>query len=462
MRKLIILLAVTLTSVTTVAMLAADFVVTKVPLLLMGYAAGASAITTGLWARVRWPDSSVGTILAWSGVMWLATGIGYQGTAAALVVGATASAIQIGLLGHVMVVLPHGRAEAPTVRGVLAFGYLVPLLSGVAWVMYGRLPGGGCVCLGRALGWDRARQPLALLALVLVAGYTVALVVAVCMRWATLPRPERDRAVTFSGLLLMVLVMVHEVGNLLQAGGLGAYFLGGPLDSVIVLGFIAWPLGYRVVLGRRESSRRMAELIDAGDEARRRLERDLHDGAQQRLVNARLLLGLARDEPERLDQAISELGLALDELRSLARGAFPAVLAEAGLGAALRSLAERAVLPVRLQIDLPVRLAAQVERTAYFVAAETLANATRHARASVVRINALLDRGQLVVEVADDGRGGAVPTGGLRGLADRVQACGGGLVLHSPPGGGTTVRAVLPAQMPQDRQDPPVVGDVVG
>ncbi|MFG1966157.1 histidine kinase [Nonomuraea sp. NPDC049028] len=134
----------------------------------------------------------------------------------------------------------------------------------------------------------------------------VGLSAAVFLRWARLPRPERDAAVTFSGLLVMLLVLALEAENLAQAGGLAVYFTGELLDSLVVLGFIVWPLAYRVVLGRREAARRMAGLLDAGDEARRRIERDLHDGAQQRLVNVRLLLGLARDEPARLDQAVQD------------------------------------------------------------------------------------------------------------------------------------------------------------
>ncbi|MFI7700402.1 sensor histidine kinase [Nonomuraea sp. NPDC049480] len=462
MHRLIILLAVVLAASGTVAIVGADFVVTKVPLLLMGYAAGAAAVTAGLWARGRWPDSAVGSLLAWSGVMWLASGTGYAGTPAALALGAAASAFQHGLLGHVMVLLPHGRVDTPALRGVVALAYAVPFLSGAMWMAYGELPGGGCLCLARAIGWEGAGMPLALIGVAITGGYTVALSAAVYVRWARLPRRERSAAVAFSGLMLMLLVLAHEVGNLAQAGGLAVYFTGGLLDSLVVLGFIVWPLAYRVVLGRREAARRMAELLDAGDEARRRIERDIHDGAQQRLVNVQLLLGLAHDEPARLGQAVAELGQALAELRELARGAFPAVLADAGLGPALGSLAERAALPVRVRADLPVRPAPQAERTAYFVAAEALANAGRHARASTVEITAVLGKGLLTVEVTDDGCGGAVLGGGLRGLADRVEACGGVFSLHSPSGGGTTVRAVLPAQVAEDGQDPSVVGGAVG
>ncbi|MEV0618872.1 histidine kinase [Nonomuraea sp. NPDC050404] len=444
MPRLITLLAVGFAALGTVAMIGAEFVVTKVPLLFMGYAAGAGAVAAGLWARVRWPDSPAGSLLAWSGVMWLATGVGYVGTTVAVVLGALAAALQHGLLGHVMVVFPHGRVDTPVHRGVVALGYVVPLLSGLMWMVYGESP-------GRVL-WP------ALAGLVIVTGYAVALSAVVVLRWARLPRQDRDTAVAFCGLVLMVLILVLEAESLARAGGLTVYFTGGLVDSLVVLGFIGWPLAYRVVLGRREAARRTAELLDAGDEARRRIERDLHDGAQQRLVNVRLLLGLARDEPARLGQAVAELGRALEELRELARGAFPAVLAEAGLGAALGSLAERAALPVRVRTDLPVRPGRQVERTAYFVAAEALANASRHARPATVGITAVLEKGLLTVEVVDDGCGGAVPGGGLRGLADRVEACGGEFFLHSPPGVGTTVRAVLPAQVSQDGQDPPVVG----
>ncbi|WP_433515211.1 sensor histidine kinase [Nonomuraea sp. CA-143628] len=458
MHRLITPLAVVLAALGTVAIIGADFVVTKVPLLLMGYAAGGAAVTGGLWARLRWPDSPVGSLLAWSGVMWLATGVSYTGVPVAVVLGAVAAALQHGLLGHVMVVLPHGRADTPVRRGVVALGYAVPLLSAAMSMAYREPPGGGCLCLAQAFGREAGRTALALFGVVIVGAYVVGLSAAMFLRWARLPRQERDAAVMFSGLLVMLLLMALEAENLARAGGFAVYFTGELVDSLVVLGFIVWPLAYRVVLGRREAARRMAELVDAGDEARRQIERDLHDGAQQRLVNVRLLLGLARDEPARLDQAVAELGRALEELRELARGAFPAVLAEAGLGPALGSLAERAALPVRVRTELPVRLPPQVERTAYFVAAEALANASRHARAASVGITAVLEKGLVTVEVTDAGCGGAVPGGGLRGLADRVEACGGTLSLHSPPGVGTTVRAVLPAQISEDGQDPSVIG----
>lgn len=206
----------------------------------------------------------------------------------------------------------------------------------------------------------------------------------------------------------------------------------------------------------REIRYARSRAIEAMDAGRRSVERDLHDGAQQRLVNLGLSLSLARARftgpPEAsaaLERAMSELNAALGELRELARGAYPAVLVASGLGPALRSLAERAALPVVLS-GLPARrLPPRVEENLYFVVSEAIANATKHARASEVVV-AFEDTGDEVrLSVSDDGVGGADPGGhGLRGLADRVAALGGRFVVESPPGQGTRMTAVLPARVP--------------
>jgi PAS domain S-box-containing protein len=198
-----------------------------------------------------------------------------------------------------------------------------------------------------------------------------------------------------------------------------------------------------------------ARVVKAGDEQRRKLERNLHDGAQQRLVALSLQLGLAKRRLESgddaaagtmLDAARDELARALEELRELARGIHPAILTDRGLEAALEALAERAPLPVTLDAMPPERLPASVEAAAYFVVAEALTNVAKYAGATraVVRIGR--DDGYAVVEVADDGVGGADPTigTGLRGLADRLAALDGRLEVHSPPGEGTIVRAKVP------------------
>jgi signal transduction histidine kinase len=193
-------------------------------------------------------------------------------------------------------------------------------------------------------------------------------------------------------------------------------------------------------------------IVAAADEARRKLERDLHDGAQQRLVTLAISLQRAArrasDDPElvaTLAQVESELRRSLEELRELARGIHPAILTGSGLEAALGSLAERSSLPARLVGSLDSRLPAAVEATAYFVASEALANAAKYARANEVVVRLEQRDGVLRLEVRDDGTGGAAATGsGLRGLADRVAAVGGRFTVDSPHLAGTTIVAELP------------------
>jgi PAS domain S-box-containing protein len=198
-----------------------------------------------------------------------------------------------------------------------------------------------------------------------------------------------------------------------------------------------------------------ARIVAAGDAERRRIERDLHDGAQQRLVNLGLTLQIARSRLvngsadvalETLDEAIVELTGATAELRELARGIHPAVLSDGGLAPALSALVERSQPRAKLLAAPSERMPSAVEATAYFVVAEALTNATRHASSANVEVRAERRDGRLEVEVRDDGLGGADVDGGsgLRGLVDRVAAIGGELQIESPPGEGTVVLARIP------------------
>jgi PAS domain S-box-containing protein len=198
-----------------------------------------------------------------------------------------------------------------------------------------------------------------------------------------------------------------------------------------------------------------ARIVEAADAERRRLERNLHDGAQQRLVSLSLMLGLVArrlgGEPEAraaLERAREDLSEALEELRELARGIHPAVLSERGLAPAIAGLTARAPLPVTHEVELDERLPEPVEAAAYYVVAEALTNAARHAQATAVRVHVRHTDGVAQVEVADDGVGGAEGHlgSGLRGLADRVEALGGRLGLESRAGLGTTVRAEIPVR----------------
>jgi PAS domain S-box-containing protein len=196
-----------------------------------------------------------------------------------------------------------------------------------------------------------------------------------------------------------------------------------------------------------------ARLVEAGDEQRRRLERNLHDGAQQHLVSVAVKLRVARTQLETkpevtarlLEEALSELGAGLEELREIARGLHPAILGEHGLCRALEVLAGRAGVAVDVDV-LTERLPGHTEATAYYIVSEALTNVVKHAHASRARVTVRRDGELLRCEVADDGRGGATPSagGGLVGLRDRAEAAGGTLTVVSPPGGGTVVTASLP------------------
>jgi signal transduction histidine kinase len=194
-------------------------------------------------------------------------------------------------------------------------------------------------------------------------------------------------------------------------------------------------------------------VIEAGQKERQRLERNLHDGAQQRLIALSLDLRLLQErfagDPEAtsaLDRARREIGLSLDELRDVARGIHPAVVSGHGLGVALESLAARGPVPIRLTVDLETRLHERLEVAAYYVVSESLANVGKHAHAESATVDVARRNGHLVVEVVDDGVGGADSERGtgLRGLADRVEALGGRLRVWTPHGGGTRVRAEIP------------------
>jgi signal transduction histidine kinase len=194
-------------------------------------------------------------------------------------------------------------------------------------------------------------------------------------------------------------------------------------------------------------------VIEAGQKERQRLERNLHDGAQQRLIALSLDLrrleqglGADPDSRARLDQARQEIALSLEELRAIASGIHPAVVSGHGLAVALESLAARATLPVRLTVTLEERVSESVEVAAYYVVSESLANIAKHAQATTATVEVGRINGDLTVEIVDDGVGGADSERGtgLRGLADRVEALGGRLRVWTPPGGGTRVRADMP------------------
>jgi signal transduction histidine kinase len=218
---------------------------------------------------------------------------------------------------------------------------------------------------------------------------------------------------------------------------------------------------------REQLAASRARIVEAADAARRRIERDLHDGAQQRLVSLALSLRLLESslEPDsaasrELSVARAELDAALEELRELARGIHPSILTDQGLEAALAALAGRSTVPVKLDRDSCVRLSLSVQTTAYFVVAEALTNTSKHAASDRIELRVAVGEGHATVEVRDYGRGGVDPArgSGLRGLADRVSALGGTLEIDSPVDVGTTIRARMPVTAPGEASHAPGAG----
>lgn len=257
--------------------------------------------------------------------------------------------------------------------------------------------------------------------------------------WTATSMPEA--IVTAVGGLLMFTVCGYVIGAAAAARAELTRLLIAPPEPY---------LGAKVT----ELVRSRARLVDAFESERRRIERDLHDGAQQRIVALTMALGLARlDAPpgplaDQLAKAHDEAGKALAELRELIRGIHPKVLADYGVGAAVADAADRSAVPVDVTIDLPGRLPEAVEAAAYFVVREALANVAKHSGARRAEVSGGHTGGRLVVEIRDDGRGGARAEGGsgLTGLADRVSVLDGRLALSSPPGGPTLLRVEIPCE----------------
>jgi signal transduction histidine kinase len=294
--------------------------------------------------------------------------------------------------------------------------------------------------------------------------------------WASTGRTSAWPAWTATGLAVPVLVQLSaHAGNAFRihaalcAGALGVTIVvwalagGGYLWPLWVLMGLAVSLGLhalfaggaRTQLARvQQLTRTRAEVVGAQEDELRRIERDLHDGAQARLVSLTMSLGLAEarmdEDPQRarelMAEARSEATAAIRELRDLARGIAPPVLADRGLAAAIEALAATSPLPVVVTgSEGAPRPAAAIERAGYFTAAEALANAAKHAGAGRIDVRLRRNAGRLEVEIADDGRGGANPHGpGLVGLRQRVEAVDGTLTIDSPAGWGTKIRVSLP------------------
>ena len=256
--------------------------------------------------------------------------------------------------------------------------------------------------------------------------------------WFTIDSWEKSVGIAAFGVVLLVLALLLQRPLAISQAQIARRLLAPSLTARVA-----------------QLTETRAGAVDAATAELQRIERDLHDGAQARLVALAMDLGMAEErfdrDPESARELVGEARLeakrALAELRDLARGMRPSLLAERGLGPAIVALAARSPVPATAKVDVPATLPAAVETAAWFVVSEALANTAKHSGAAHAAIWLTQRDGQLNVEVVDDGSGGADPSGtGLRGLAQRVAALDGSLEVHSPPGGPTVVRAVLPCE----------------
>jgi signal transduction histidine kinase len=272
---------------------------------------------------------------------------------------------------------------------------------------------------------------------------------AVGSAWWAGVAPNRSARRIGEGVLLSLFLI-----GVWAAGGHGSFWPVWPIAVIaLVLGLEAITRGKKQDERVEELTQSRAGAVEASESQLRRIERDLHDGAQARLVALGMNIGMAEQQlekdPEKAKEHLAEArnaaGAALQELRDLARGIHPPILADRGLDAAIRALAAHAAVPVSVDVELAERPPAAVETAAYFVAAEGLANALKHARASRIDIDVHKRENAVVVRVLDDGRGGVSESGGgLHGLRQRVEALDGSLRIASPEGGPTVIEAVLP------------------
>ncbi|NUR92420.1 MAG: sensor histidine kinase [Nonomuraea sp.] len=379
---------------------------------------------TALEALTRRPPAFLGSAWPWRCVAYLLVSV---------VPGAV---VGLGVVAVMLAGPPLGLLLVPVLLAVA-----VPV---VAWVERRRLPLVDTVPLPPAP--DRRRREAGVAVMTLFAMWWIDLVML---------------GFTVAGPVLLILSPVVQP-EVMPAVGAVASVAGVLLLPVAAYTVTAWG-GARGAMVRAvlapagselgEVMRSRARLVDAFEMERRRIERDLHDGAQQRLVALSMTLGMARlDLPDDssaarlVEAAHGEAKQALAELRELIRGVHSQVLTDRGLGAAIRDVAGRSPVPADVDVPAIGRLPAPVEVTAYYVVSEALANLAKHSGASRASVTARVTDGTLTVEIRDDGVGGADPARGtgLTGLADRVAVVGGRLSLSSPPGGPTLVRVEIP------------------
>jgi signal transduction histidine kinase len=416
---------------------------------------GLSFIATGLYAWRRRPDSRVGALMVYMGFAWFLTALALVSSPGLYTLSLVVGGLWGGVFLHLVLSFPSGRLAPGWDRRLAVAGYVIFTVGSVPALLFASPHELGCdECPANVLlireNTDLANAAQAFESLLYAALFVIVLV-RLTLRSRHTPTVERLQLtpVYVSGLLTFLLVTAATAG-----AGEPTRWIAFAASALLPLAFLAGLLRSRVAGLVEELRASRTRLVAAADIERRRLERDLHDGAQARLVALAMLLGHTRgraeahpDEvPALLDEAMAELKTSLVELRELARGINPASLTERGLAPALEALAAKVPVPVTVDAD-GEQLPAPVATAAYFAVSEALANVVKYAQATEATVRVRRNGSRVTVDVIDDGIGGADPThgSGLIGLADRVGALDGTLDVHSPPGGGTRLHIEMPA-----------------
>jgi len=427
---------------------------------VFGPVVGWSFIGTGLYAWRRRPESRIGALMVLLGFTWFLFMLDSANSPLLYAVAQVAGGLWGGVFLHVGISFPSGRLTSRSDRAIVIAGYVIFPLAFVPSLLFSGPDQLACDCPENLL-LIRADDDLASIAMacgaLLYAGlFTIVLVRSVRHWRAAAPLERLQLTPVYTCALLTFLLVTIAQAGAGDAAWFAAFISTGLTPFAFLGGLLRTHLSQldaelRARLEELRASR--ARLVEAGDAERRRLERDLHDGAQSRLVGLALMLRTARTRAAEdrelatlLDRAQEELQTSLTELRELARGIHPAILTERGLTPALDGLVSRVPVPVTLQAETEERLPGPVESAAYFVVSEALANVAKYARASHATVRVRQQNGRVTVDVTDDGVGGADAArgSGLRGLADRLAALDGTLSLHSPPGHGTRLHAEIP------------------